>query len=63
MRARDLQASAPVAAVVAMASFALAEGLVAQNAVDLDAVATWLGPDVAPGYETRLTPGIAAEIP
>ena len=30
------------------------------RAVDLEAVASWLGPDVATGYETRLTPRLAA---
>ena len=35
----------------------------AQTRVDLDAVASWLTPDVATGYETRLTPALAAAMP
>lgn len=32
-------------------------------AQSLDALASWLGPDVAPGYETRLTPSLAEAMP
>lgn len=35
----------------------------AQTRVDLDAVASWLGPDVATGYETRLTGALASGMP
>ncbi|MDX1493148.1 MAG: M20/M25/M40 family metallo-hydrolase [Longimicrobiales bacterium] len=34
-----------------------------QVAVELDAVASWLAPDVAPGYETRSTPRLAEAMP
>lgn len=38
-------------------------GLAAQQSVDLDAVASWVGPDVATGYETRLAPRLAEAMP
>lgn len=38
-------------------------GAAASDAVDLDAVASWLAPDAATGYETRLTPRLAEAMP
>lgn len=54
---------AAAAVVVSVPLLAAPDATAAQVPVDLDAVASWLGPDVAPGYETRLTPRLAEAMP
>lgn len=57
-----LTSVASIAAALGVAVGLAAEEIRAQS-VDLEAVASWLGPDVAPGYETRLTPRLAQALP
>jgi len=44
-------------------SVSLPSGALAQTPVDLDAIASWVAADVVTGYETRLTPALAAALP
>lgn len=45
-----------------LAAWAAPLSLQAQDRVDAEAVASWVVVDVAPGYETRLTPPLAEEM-
>lgn len=60
---RSLLGVPVVVASMVLAGGGLTPGSAHAQSVDLEAVATWLGPDVATGYETRLTSHLAAAMP
>lgn len=56
--------SAPTPLVLVFAALAATPGVSpAQEPYDIDAIASWVGPNVVTGYETRLAPYVAQGLP